>query len=171
MGPTTVFPRTHTRFAQRQRDIEQLDAIEARRVHEGTSNSDHGDGGSSSLAALRAEGNEYAKFALRLREEEAEAEASAREHAAFGEAAPPVPLVLDEGDVGLMDTRLVHYGSGRRIDTPGSEAHRGLRGRVLLNATFAAAGPHGRIHGFTYHRRGDAEPRTISSILGLEASA
>ena len=156
MGPTVVFPRTHTRFAQRQRDIEQLDAIEALRVHEGGCDHD-GDG---SLAALSAQGNEYAKQEVRRNEEEAEAEASAREHAAFGEALPPVSLLLGVGDAGLMDTRLVHYGSGRC----GSSVH-GPHGRVLLNATFAAAGAHSRIHGFTYHRRADALPQSIASIL------
>jgi hypothetical protein len=77
-----------------------------------------------------------------------------------------VPLLLGVGDVGVMDTRLIHFGSAYPNlprAPPGGRPR--PHGRVLLNATFAAEGPRSRIHGFTYHRRADARPRTIASIL------
>ena len=121
-----------------------------------------------SLASLREEGNEYAKVEMRKREEAAEEEATAREQAEFGDIIPPVPMLLDIGDIGIFDARLVHFGSAyaRR-----SGVHKGPRARVALSATFAAAGPRGRIQGFLYNRLADTHADcTIGSILRKEIS-
>lgn len=153
MGPTTVYPDSHRRYRQRALLQEERAAGRQRDAYLSTSYSVDGEptgrranlvsqqeeeGGSATDAAMVAELDEW---------ERADIE---RESAAFGAAIPPsLDLLLSRGDCGVMDCRIRHFGSGYgRLFSRDGEA------RVLLNATFAAAGVlgGGAAHkGFTYH--------------------
>jgi hypothetical protein len=93
---------------------------------------------------------------LQLKEAAQDA-ASARELTQFGPPPSAVSLLLAQGDVGIMDCRVTHQGS----------AHGGGDTRVVLNATWAAAGVDGAdLKGFTYHAAAhERGVRTIGSIL------
>jgi len=152
MGPTTVLPRSHIRFRQRLEDLDSVAAAELQAAW-----LSHSSDGEDTLASLCAEGNTASQEAMLQLKEAAQDAASARELTQFGPPPSAVSLLLAQGDVGIMDCRVTHQGS----------AHGGGDTRVVLNATWAAAGVDGAdLKGFTYHAAAhERGVRTIGSIL------
>jgi hypothetical protein len=148
MGPTRVFPRSHTRYARRaalqeQRLAEAGGAAFARAAFY----SSDGEGGPRpNLVSLHEEGNAAAQHFMDAEMDAAEAEDAARETALFGDCQSPVEMLLQVGDAGAMDCRLRHHGSAYAYRWSGAP-------RVLLNATFGT----GDLAGFTYHRSDSLE--------------
>ena len=153
MGPTTVYPASHTRYRQRALLQEQRAAVRESDAYLSTTYSVDGEPGraETNLVSLQAEGNGAAGAAIAAELDEWERVDMLRESAAFGPDIPlPLDLLLSRGDCGVMDCRIRHFGSGY-----GDVYSREGEARVLLNATFAAAGVLGggaALKGFTYHR-------------------
>jgi hypothetical protein len=160
MGPTQVYPRTHTRFRARQQDLEATEEIEALRVYRAFGEA--APGPPVTLGDLHMlDENPVAAAEVRRRAHEADEAAMARERTEFGDMAPPTALLMSRGDASLMDCRVVHCGSAY----PRVHDGRASPARALLNVTWATAGHGKAIKGFTYHRMAASKPRTIGSIL------
>ena len=182
MGPTIIHPRTQTRFRARQEALDVVAAQEQAALYAGLESEDGGSG--STMASLRtADGNAAAnEMQLRLQDAAADA-ATEREQAEFGLALDPISLLLARGDVGMMDCRVVHYGSAHHHKAHaasgqqggGEEGRQKSSGgpRVVLNASWmaAAAGEGGvtQIPGFTYHRDPAGKHRTAGGIVAAAA--
>ena len=160
MGPTTVYPGSHLRYARRaalqEARIAQADAESyASYCADGTGTS------RTTLVSMEDAGNVAARSVMGAEMDEAEAADIAREAGEFGPVIPePIDLLLERGDAGIMDCRVRHFGSGYRYSWHGPA-------RVLLNATF---GLDSNIRGFTYHRHTDARPPTITELVELGRS-
>ena len=173
MGPTTVYPQSHTRY--RQRAVLQEQRAAALETDAFLSTTYDADGSpnraAGNLVSQQAEGSVAAVAAMAAELDEWEREDVTREAAAFGADVPrPLDLLLSRGDCGVMDCRIRHFGSGYGYTQGSGQA------RVLLNATFAAAGVHGggaALKGFTYHRhdeREDAPMLTLRQLVAADAA-
>jgi hypothetical protein len=170
MGPTTVYPKSHTRY--RQRAILQEKRAAARAEDAFLSTTYDADGSpnraAGNLVSQQAEGSVAAVAAMAAELDEWERADMEREAAAFGADVPqPLDVLLRRGDCGVMDCRIRHFGSGYGFASGGGPA------RVLLNATFAAAGVRGggaALKGFTYHRHDEREDAPMLSLRQLLAA-
>jgi ectoine hydroxylase-related dioxygenase (phytanoyl-CoA dioxygenase family) len=154
MGPTVVYPRSHQRFLERTLRAEARSSAEADARYLSAANAD----GEVTLRFLHEHGNEASMHALDDEAAQLALEDETRELAQFGAAPPAMDVLLSAGDACVMDCRLRHYGG--QYEAAGEA-------RVLLSATFAAAGAElgSAIAGFTYHRRERDEMPTIAELL------
>ena len=155
MGPTTVYPGSHHRYAQRavlqeERNV-QADADSYARV---SYSSDGSGGPPTTLVSMHEEGNGAALYVMDAEMDAAELRDVEREAAEFGDVPGPVDLILEAGDAGLMDCRVRHFGSAYRYTRDGVP-------RVLLNATFGCGES---ITGFTYHRHSGMAMPTLQEL-------
>lgn len=161
MGPTTVYPCSHRRYAVRAAlQEERAQSLGEEQFRLATYCSDGSGGPPSTLVSLDQDGNGAARYAMDAELDAAEALDLDREAAQFGAAIPgPVDLLLEAGDCGIMDCRIRHFGSAYAYSWHGPP-------RVLLNATFQV-GAGEDIAGFTYHRHaGSAMPTLLELTQG-----
>ena len=160
MGPTTVYPGSHRRYAARAAlQEERAQQVDVELYRRASYCSDGSGGPASTLVSLDEDGNGAARYAMDAELDAAEALDLDREAAQFGAAIPgPVDLLLEVGDCGIMDCRIRHFGSAYAYSWDGPP-------RVLLNATFGAGDD---IAGFTYHRHaGSAMPTLLELTQGM----
>lgn len=163
MGPTIVVPGSHRRLVKRTIRF-HAEALAEKECRERMLCSydadgylhpqDDLDGVSASLVGAEDAQVEEARKKMAL------AKDISRELEEFGTEPEPHELLLGTGDIGVMDCRLLHFGSSRAW-TFGEP-------RVIMNATFDSACT-GAMEGFTYHGSKDLPLMTLDELLSSEA--
>lgn len=156
MGPTVVHPGSHRRLVKRCIRLEAT-ALAERELRGRMLCRYDADGTFHPLDDLHdvsagfvgAEGA-HAEEEVRMSED------VSRELEEFGTVPDPQELLLDVGDIGLMDCRLSHFGSSRAWSSG--------RPRVVLNATFDSTCS-GAMRGFTYHGSNDLPPTSLGGLF------
>lgn len=165
-GPTTVVPRSHRRLAVRSARLER-EHFEDERVLGDMQSFSEPD--IAFVERRRYQQSRLGPKAEALREDEE------RENREFGPATSATNLLLGCGDVVIMDCRVAHWGSAYPRPwwswLPGT-ALTSQEPRVLINATFVAAGAEARhLRGFTYHKTSDLPTVTLGSLLTSSPSS
>lgn len=157
MGPTVVYPGTHLRYASRSKRLAR-EAAEDRRMKAALLSSLELD-----LALQECDDHQAKRIRLQA---EAVKEDEARELMEFGPLKDPIPVLLDCGDLNVMDCRLAHFGSSYPWQ-PWSLTN--LQPRTLLNATFANHDDEEE-EGFTYHIHNAFPKFTLKDCCALDLS-
>jgi ectoine hydroxylase-related dioxygenase (phytanoyl-CoA dioxygenase family) len=159
MGPTTILPGSHLRYRTRA-TLEEAGEEERAGPNYSADGEENGPSRPNLVTLYQDDDNAAAQWAMGEQMDAADRAHEAREDAEFGADIPAaVRLVLSQGDAGIMDCRVRHFGGAYPYLWDGPP-------RVLLNATFGVAE---RVRGFTYHQHDERLAlRTLADLLAEE---